>query len=211
MQDLKTGHLCHASPRAQFYGQLVGSSVSIVVTTTAYTLYNKVYTIPGPSFPAPTAYVWLGLARLLRRSYGFAIDCRVDTVSGDGQLPDKTAVFMSSFALAFGLLSAFKTYATRRQLWYAKWIPSGVAFAIGFLNTPSFSIARLIGGIMEYVYRTRYARDGSDIRLIVVASGFVLGEGVASIVTLILRTFGVGVLSCWGCGIHGLCGGCPVL
>jgi len=68
MQDLKTGHLCHASPRAQFYGQLVGSLVSIFVTTTAYSLYNRAYIIPGPSFPAPTAYVWLGLARLLRTS-----------------------------------------------------------------------------------------------------------------------------------------------
>lgn len=67
MQDLKTGHLCHASPRAQFYGQLIGSSVSILVTTTAYILYNRAYTIPGPSFPAPTAYVWLSLARLLRQ------------------------------------------------------------------------------------------------------------------------------------------------
>lgn len=69
-------------------------------------------------------------------------------------------------------------------------------------------MARLIGGFMEHVYRTRYAKDGSDIRLIVIASGFVLGEGVVSIVSLVLRTFGVGVLSCWGCG-HGLCGGCP--
>ncbi|KAF9003994.1 oligonucleotide transporter [Cyathus striatus] len=192
MQDLKTGHLCHASPRAQFYGQLIGSSVSIVVTTTAFTLYNRAYEIPGPSFPAPTAYVWLSLARLLR----------------DGQLPDKSAEFMASFSLLFGLLSAAKTLAGRRHWRFSKWIPSGVAFAIGFLNTPSFSIARLIGGIMEYVYRTRYAKDGNDIRLIVVASGFVLGEGVVSIVSLVLRTLGVGVFSCWGCG-HGLCGGCP--
>lgn len=66
MQDLKTGHLIHASPRAQFFGQLIGSSVSIVVTSTAYSLYQRAYTIPGPSFPAPTAYVWLSLARLLR-------------------------------------------------------------------------------------------------------------------------------------------------
>ena len=66
MQDLKTGHLIHASPRAQFFGQLIGSLLSIVVTTTAYTLYQRAYEIPGPSFPAPTAYVWLGLARLLR-------------------------------------------------------------------------------------------------------------------------------------------------
>ena len=68
MQDLKTGHLLQASPRAQFYGQLIGSGVSIVVTATAYSLYTRAYPIPGPTFPAPTAYVWLSLARLLSMS-----------------------------------------------------------------------------------------------------------------------------------------------
>jgi uncharacterized oligopeptide transporter (OPT) family protein len=66
MQDLKTGHLLHASPRAQFYGQLIGSSLSILVTSTAYQLYTRAYEIPGPVFAAPSAYVWLTLARLLR-------------------------------------------------------------------------------------------------------------------------------------------------
>lgn len=115
---------------------------------------------------------------------------------------------MIIFAALFAAISAGKTYATRRQVWWAKWIPSGVAFAIGFLNTPSFSIARLIGGVLEHVYRTRFTRGKSDIRLIVIASGFVLGEGVTSILSLVLRSLGVGVASCWGCG-HGLCGGCP--
>ncbi|KAL1724312.1 OPT oligopeptide transporter protein-domain-containing protein [Schizophyllum commune] len=192
MQDLKTGHLCGASPRAQFYGQLIGSTVSILVTTTAFSLYTRAYEIPGPSFPAPTAYVWLSLARLLR----------------DGTLPVKSGVFMLAFGLLFALIAALKTYATRASHPYAKYVPSGVAFAIGFLNTPSFSIARLIGGIIEHVYRTRYARGREDIWLIVVASGFVLGEGVVSVVSLVLRTCGVGVASCWGCG-HGMCGGCP--
>lgn len=67
MQDLKTGHLLHASPRVLFYGQLLGSAVSILVTATAYSLYTRAYPIPGPSFPAPTAYVWLSLARLLSK------------------------------------------------------------------------------------------------------------------------------------------------
>lgn len=128
-------------------------------------------------------------------------------LSGDGQLPEKSATFMIGFSLLFAVLSATKTFTARRQHWLANWIPSGVAFAIGFLNTPSFSIARLIGGVMEYVYRTRYARDKSDIRLIVIASGFVLGEGVVSIVTLVLQTFGVHAASCWGC-VRGLCGSC---
>jgi uncharacterized oligopeptide transporter (OPT) family protein len=111
-------------------------------------------------------------------------------------------------ALIFGMNSAFKTYASTRQLSYAKWIPSGVAFAMGFLNTPSFSLARLVGGALEYVYHKRFAKNGSDIRLIVIASGFVLGEGVVSIVTLALKAFGVGVASCWGCS-HSICAGCP--
>jgi uncharacterized oligopeptide transporter (OPT) family protein len=208
MQDLKTGHLLHASPRAQFYGQLIGSSLSIPVTATAYNLYTRAYTIPGPEFPAPTAYVWLSLARLLRKSPMFCRGATIDWPPGDGHLPDKSAVFMIFFAAIFALVSGFKTFAIRRQMHYAKWIPSGVAFAIGSLNTPSFSLARLVGGVVEYVYHTRFAKDGGDIWLIVIASGFVLGEGVTSIVGLILRTCGIGVAICWGCS-SGLCPGCP--
>lgn len=117
---------------------------------------------------------------------------------------------MVSSATIFALISAFKTHASRRGFWYAKWIPSGVAFAIGFLNTPSFSLARLVGGVIEYIYHTRVGSKGKsgNIRLIVIASGFVLGEGVMSVVLLVLRTFGVGVVSCWGCD-SGMCGGCP--
>ncbi|KAJ8588465.1 OPT superfamily oligopeptide transporter [Rhizopogon salebrosus TDB-379] len=193
MQDLKTGHLLRASPRAQFYGQLIGSSLSIIVSTTAYTLYQRAYTIPGPSFPAPTAYVWLSLARLLR----------------NGQLPEHSASFMVLFAIIFGVIAAVKAMAAHRSHPYTKWIPSGVAFAIGFLNTPSFSLARLIGGIIEYTYHRRFAKSGgADIRLIVIASGFVLGEGVISVISLVLKTYGVGVASCWGCG-GGVCAGCP--
>ncbi|KAF5391575.1 hypothetical protein D9757_002385 [Collybiopsis confluens] len=192
MQDLKTGHLCGVAPRTLFYGQLIGSVVSIFVTTTAYSLYMRAYPIPGPSFPAPSARVWLSFARLLR----------------DGQLPPQASIFMLVFAAVFGLVAGFKVYAVRKQIWWAKWIPSGVAFAIGFLNTPSFSIARLIGGIIEYIFYVRYARSSGDIRLIVIASGFVLGEGVTSIISLVLRTFGVGVASCWGCGQSGMCGEC---
>ena len=43
MQDLKTGHLLGASPRAQFLAQLVGSSASILVTVAAFNLYATAY------------------------------------------------------------------------------------------------------------------------------------------------------------------------
>ena len=116
---------------------------------------------------------------------------------------------MLAFAGVFGAVAAGKAYAARAGSRWARWAPSGVAFAIGFLNTPAFSLARLVGGVAEHVYYRRAGgRERGGIRLVVVASGFVLGEGVVSVVSLVLRTFGVGVASCVGCG-HGMCGGCP--
>ena len=223
MQDLKTGHLLRASPRAQFHGQLIGSAVSIVVTATAYNLYTRAYPIPGPTFPAPTAYVWLSLARLLSKCAvvsEFACESKfyAPLYQGNGHLPERSGTFMLAFALLFSGTSFVKTY--KRSASYARWFPSGVAFAIGFLNTPAFSIARLIGGVVELLYHRRLAARArsegkdpssvSDIRLIVVASGFVLGEGVMSVVSLVLRTCGVGAASCWGC-VPGACAGCPAL
>lgn len=130
--------------------------------------------------------------------------------TGDGSLPPRSKEFMLIFAAIFVLTSGLRTVGSRRQDRWAKWIPSGIAFAIGFLNTPPFSIARLVGGILEYVYRRRIERTGrgSEIKLIIVASGLVLGEGVTSIITLILKTAGVGVASCIGCET-GICAGCP--
>jgi len=117
---------------------------------------------------------------------------------------------MIVFATVFGVASAVKVYYAQGQSRITKYMPSGVAFAIGFLNTPSFTLARLIGGAIEAIWRGRRQskRRGTDITLIVIASGFVLGEGLVSVVALILRSWGIGVSSCWGCG-HGMCSGCP--
>lgn len=116
---------------------------------------------------------------------------------------------MAIFGNIFAVLSAFKAYAHRRHPYYAKFIPSGIAFAIGFLNVPSFTLARLVGGIVELMYHRQVSHKdkGNDIKLIVIASGFVLGEGVVSVISLILRTFGIDAISCWGCS-PGRCGGC---
>lgn len=104
--------------------------------------------------------------------------------------------------------------------------------AIGFLNTPSFSIARLLGGIIAL----RFSRGGkvplistyqsahisstslltlhnllsSQQTVIVIASGFVLGEGLTSILGLGMKSAGVGVVSCFGChlGGGGYCASC---
>ena len=119
---------------------------------------------------------------------------------------------MLAFSIVAVILATAKLQGLSRGASWAAYIPSGIAFAIGFLNPPSFSIARLVGGFIEWKYRQylkkTHSTDTKDIRVIIIASGFVLGEGVASIVGLLLKIFGMGVASCWGCG-SGICSACP--
>ncbi|GAA5926555.1 uncharacterized protein JCM15063_000307 [Sporobolomyces koalae] len=205
MQDLKTGYLWQASPKAQFQGQLVGSLASVFVSTALYCLYRRVYEFPSTAFPVPTAAIWLNLARLVNA----------------GELPPRTPEAMIVFGLVFVGLSSLKMIARAKQHeWtWAKWLPSGIAFAIGFINTPSFSLARLVGGLISLFYTRRTPSSSTGpaahlehFGLIIVASGFVLGEGFASVVGLLLKSTGHGnPISCWGCGAGGggYCGGCP--
>jgi uncharacterized oligopeptide transporter (OPT) family protein len=103
---------------------MIGSVLSIFVSAIAYNLYTRAYAIPGPQFPAPTAYVWLSFARL---------------IGSGGGLPDHTKPFIINAAVIAALTAGFKVQALSRGSWWAKWIPSGVAFAIGEASFLFFS------------------------------------------------------------------------
>ncbi|KAJ2706546.1 OPT super [Coemansia sp. IMI 203386] len=206
MQDLKTGHLLNASPRAQFCGQMIGSVFSVFVTAGAYLLYNKVYPIPGPQFPVPTAQVWLDMARL---------------VNGH-PLPPHVWPFIIAFSAIFIALPVAGTYIDRMGVetvsfgpWCIKtdmlkrWWPSGIAFAIGIYNTPNFTLMRAIGAIVTSIVteiivarskplmmsteaQSRHVsllRRKIGMMAIIIASGFVLGEGTFSFFILLSQAF----------------------
>ncbi|EGG07795.1 putative oligopeptide transporter [Melampsora larici-populina 98AG31] len=206
MQDFKTGYLHHVSPKSMFYGQMIGSFVSVFVSSGVYLIYSKTFTLPSTSFPVPTAAVWLSLARLVN----------------NGELPPKSKETMIVFGIVFfgvstlRLLSSSETLLNRHhrsKLSWTQYLPSGIAFSVGFINTPSFSISRMIGGtIIYFVNRNQSLKhqESIKIRWIIIGSGFVLGEGIGSILGLGLKSFGFGPVSCWGCGLGGggYCGGC---
>ncbi|KAI8351035.1 OPT oligopeptide transporter protein-domain-containing protein [Mortierella sp. GBAus27b] len=202
MQDLKTGHLMGASPKAQFWGQLIGSVASVFFSTGVYMLYSTAYDLPTPQFPVPTAKVWLDLARL---------------VNGH-PLPNHAVSFMLGFAGLFAGLTILTTvYSDAALISRPRWlsyVPSGIAFAIGMYNLPNFTLARFIGGLVSIGWDwhcKRYAgHPGAKfanigrVFLIIIASGFVLGEGTLSIVNLLLKSAKVHSWTCAGC-IEGIC------
>jgi uncharacterized oligopeptide transporter (OPT) family protein len=80
MEHFKSGFLEGASPKALFYGQVIGPIVGSVVSTFVYRLYSSTYTIPSDQFPAPAAQLWLATAKLvygrglLEGVWNFAVD-----------------------------------------------------------------------------------------------------------------------------------------
>ena len=166
LQDLKTGHLLGASPKAQFYGQLIGSAVGAVVSALVYKLYTSVYEIPSGLFQTPTAYVWIFTARL---------------VTGQG-LPPKVPIFAAAAAALWACLTVLRIYGNTKKATWVPYIPGGIAVAVGMYNTPSFTLARTVGGLIAY-YWTGWRRE-AETPIIVLASGLILGEGLVSIVNL---------------------------
>ncbi|KAJ9610408.1 OPT super [Cladophialophora chaetospira] len=179
LQDLKAGHLIGASPKAQFYGQLIGSVVGAFVSAAVYKLYVSVYPIPGDLFQIPTAYVWIFTARL---------------VTGKG-LPPMAWQFALLFGAIFVLTTILRIFLLAykdSKPWCAKlhpWIPGGIAVAVGMYNTPSFTLARTAGGVISLWWIQWKGRG--ETRVVVLASGLILGEGVVSILNLILASLSV--------------------
>ena len=177
MQDLKAGHLIGASPKAQFYGQLIGSVVGAVVSAAVYKLYVSVYQVPGEMFQVPTAYVWIFTARLVTgkglplMAWQFAI--------GAG------AIFVCTTSLRI-FLGSSKNEMLRKL---HPFVPGGIAVAVGMYNTPSFTLARTVGGLVSW-YWVQWKHKG-ETKVIVLASGLILGEGVVSILNLVLASLQV--------------------
>lgn len=178
MQDLKTGHLIGASPYAQFIAQMIGTIWSIFLSSIMYKVYNAVYEIPNNIFRIPTAVIWIDCSRL---------------VTGSG-LPPYAFEVSIILGLIFGVISLLKNvYKNDHEMQKRLiWLPSGVAVGIGIYNTPSFTIARFIGGVIAYWWlkKVDHSHDGKT-SMIVFSSGLVLGEGMFSIVNMTLTSLGV--------------------
>ncbi|KAI1411462.1 oligopeptide transporter [Hypoxylon sp. FL1857] len=169
--DLKVGYLVGARAEAQIQGQVIGSIFGALISCAIYKLYASNYPIPGPIFRVPSSFLVLSTARL---------------VLGRG-LPEG----VGWFALGAGILSTLATIIKMRYAdrWWQKLVPSGVAFAMGIYLMPSFIITRALGGAVYWAYTMKGKARHGDI--IIVASGLILGESIASLASVVLTALHV--------------------
>lgn len=133
MQDLKTGHLHGASPRVQFVGQMVGSFVSVFVSTGVYMLYRK--ELFTTAYPVPVAAVWWAFECFLPRSATDAMRCRLSLARlvNTGGLPDKSQEAMLVLGPVFFVITGLRALhasallppSARRRIAWARFLPSG--------------------------------------------------------------------------------------
>jgi uncharacterized oligopeptide transporter (OPT) family protein len=210
LQDLKTGYLLGVPLRAQFYGQLIGSLLSVFAATAAFWVFDSAYGIPSPSLPAPTAAVWVAMADLMSGTGKASIPSQV--------IPFVVIAGILSFVLTLLLVVADAAKESGRPLAsFPNWVrllvrispycPSPTAAAIGLYIAPSWTLPRVAGAVVGAVLSSRYGMPRQ--LLIMMATGFVLGEGLLALFNAGLAAMGVRPLSCGGC-IAGSCGNfCP--
>ncbi|KAI1819344.1 OPT superfamily oligopeptide transporter [Xylaria intraflava] len=165
--DFKVGHLVGTPLGVQIPGQIIGSVFGAFISCGIYKLYTTQYTIPGRFFQVPAAFVVFSTAKLLL---------------GRG-LPEGVLPFVFGAATLSAVATIVKMRYSAR--WWQPLIPSGVSFAIGIYNTPSFTITRAIGGLLYHIYKKRNKGEGD---IIVFSSGLILGESVTNIAILCLTT-----------------------
>lgn len=127
-------------------------------------------------------------------------------------LPPHVSEFVIGFSLVFAWLVLVKESSSldRKDAGWRRYIPQGIAFAIGMYNPPNFTLARVIGGFLGSAWNRYCDQAGEEeeggrrtniwrlyrdhvgkVFIIIVASGFVLGEGTFAIVNMMLRAAGV--------------------
>merc|ERR1719295_872280 len=138
MQSFKTGYLLGASSRLQFYGVLIGTFASIFFSVMAYFLFISVYPdIPNDQFSVPAAELWLNMAELLN----------------GGSLAKNVMPFCIGGACIGAILSLIHdVICIGKYESMSKYVPSGVALAIGMYITPNYVLPRVIGGCLQFLW-----------------------------------------------------------
>ncbi len=171
MQDLKTGHMLGASPRAQFKAQCVGILAGVLTSIPIYVLFDKAYTIGEGDLPAPAAHAWKAMAELLSKGF-------------DALPTNAEAAVVVGFA--FGVLVP----VLRKHVPAAKkWLPSGLAFGIAFIVPAYYSISMFIGMVIFQAWR-RGNLSKAEAFGFSIASGLIAGEGLMGIVVAVQTLIG---------------------
>ncbi len=172
LTDLKSGYLLGAKPRQQFFAQFLGIMAGAIFCVPVFNLLvPNVDAIGTQQFPAPSAQVYAGVAKLL--SQGFSA------------LPPSALIAMGVMGVVGILLGLIEFYAPR----VARWMPSPVGLGIALVVPFSNSLMMFLGALAAWWFVKANASK-AERYIVPVASGVIAGESLMGIITAILAVTG---------------------
>lgn len=171
--NLKVGYMVGAHPRKQFIAQLFGVLAGAILAVPAYfILVPDVSILGGDKFPAPSALVWMGVAKVLAQ--------------GISTLPPSVILAM---AIAF-IFSVLIVLVDRIFPKLRPYTPSPTALGIAMTIPAYTSFAMFLGALIVWIMERKAAKT-NDMYTIPVASGFIAGESIMGVVLAALIAFNI--------------------
>lgn len=166
MQDLKTGYLLGASPRKLFMAQVGGIVAGAIFVVPVFTILTSAWDLGSKELPAPAGFAWKAMAEVLAKGFG--------------SLPPYAPTAVLCGALFGALLPCLRLIPRIKP-----YVPSGLAYGIGFITPPDNSLAMFYGLIAWYIWK--YFHSASVEKLsFAVASGMIAGDGLMGIAKAVL-------------------------
>jgi uncharacterized oligopeptide transporter (OPT) family protein len=170
--NLKVGHMVGANPRRQFIGQLFGVLAGALLAVPAYfILVPDANALGGEKFPAPSALVWMGVAKVLSQ--------------GLSTLPRSAVVAMViAFVVGVAIVIIDRVFPKARP-----YTPSPAALGIA-LTIPAYtSFAMFLGAFIVWILEKK-APKWNNSYTIPIASGCIAGESIMGVILAALMAFG---------------------
>jgi uncharacterized oligopeptide transporter (OPT) family protein len=171
--NLKVGHMVGANPRRQFIGQLFGVLAGALLAVPVYfILVPDANALGGEKFPAPSALVWMGVAKVLSQ--------------GLSTLP-RSAVMAMIVAFVVGVVIVIIDRVFPKAKPYT---PSPAALGIA-LTIPAYtSFAMFLGAFIVWILEKK-APKWNNTYTIPIASGCIAGESIMGVILATLMALGV--------------------
>jgi uncharacterized oligopeptide transporter (OPT) family protein len=171
--NLKVGHMVGANPRRQFIGQLFGVLAGALLAVPAYfILVPDANALGGEKFPAPSALVWMGVAKVLSQ--------------GLSTLPRSAVTAMIiAFVVGVAIVIIDRVFPKARP-----YTPSPAALGIA-LTIPAYtSFSMFLGAFIVWILERR-APKWNNTYTIPIASGCIAGESIMGVILAVLMAFGL--------------------
>ncbi len=170
--NLFVGHMVGANPRKQFIAQLFGVIAGAFMAVPAYfLLVPDASVLGGDKYPAPSALVWQGVAKVLSQ--------------GLHTLPPSAVIaIVVAFVLGVTIVIVDKVFPKAKP-----YTPSPAALGIAMTIPAYTSFSMFLGAFIVWILEKNAAK-WNDMNTVPIASGWIAGESIAGVVVALLLYLG---------------------